>query len=44
MAGFIRAKIESQIEQFFKLVFMSSDSIHDAVMCAKRTGRTLAID
>src|SRR6478609_8287613 len=30
------------LEQFFKLIFMSSDSIHDAVLCAERRGRTPA--
>jgi hypothetical protein len=32
-------------EQFFKLIFMSSDSIHDVVLCAERKGpHTCAID
>jgi hypothetical protein len=30
------------LEQFFKLIFVSSDSIHDAVLCAERRGRTPA--
>src|ERR1700758_4308458 len=30
------------LEQFFKLIFMSSDSIHDAVLCAEKRGRTPA--
>jgi hypothetical protein len=30
------------LEQVFKLMFMSSDSIHDAVLCAEKRGRTPA--
>src|ERR1700741_2520406 len=30
------------LKQFFKLIFMSSDSIHDAVLCAERRARTPA--
>jgi hypothetical protein len=30
------------LEQFFELIFISSDSVHDAVLCAERRGRTPA--
>jgi hypothetical protein len=30
------------LEQFFKLIFMSSDSVHNVFLCAERRGRTPA--
>jgi hypothetical protein len=38
----VRNVARQVLEQFFKLIFMSSDSIHDAVLCAERRGRTPA--